>query len=131
MLKACKCEVYDSELHEYVCSYYKGDLSKDQLETQLPLLQHLCRNAPSEITISDMLFTPLLAVNQRKGWQFQQHGDRVIIIIIIIIMPVTNASSKRSFSALRTENQNLLTHHYGPRTPERSYAATRECRKNG
>ena len=52
VLKVCKGEVYDSKL-EYVCSFYKGDLFKDQLETQLPFLEHLCLSAPSEITTSD------------------------------------------------------------------------------
>ena len=96
VLKACKGEVYDSEL-EFVCSFYKGDSSKDQLETQLPLLQHLCRGTPSEITISDVIRT-------LSGLQ---SAERVAISAVwrvmklLVVMPATNASSERSFSALR------------------------------
>ena len=122
VLKACKGEVYESEL-EYVCSFYTGDLSKDQLETQLPLLQHLCRSAPSEITISDVIRT-------LSGLQ---SAERVAISAVwrvmklLVVMLETNASSESSFSALWRIKTYLRT--TVPRTPEQSYAATRECRK--
>ncbi len=49
MLKVCKGETYNAEL-DYVCDFYKGDLSRAQLEAQLPLLQPPCEGI-SEITI--------------------------------------------------------------------------------
>ena len=43
VLKACKGEPFNAEL-DYVCDFYKCDLSWAQLEAQLPLLQPLCNN---------------------------------------------------------------------------------------
>ena len=39
VVKACKGETHNTEL-DHVCDFYKGDLSRAQLEAQLPLLQH-------------------------------------------------------------------------------------------
>ena len=104
MLKACKGEVYDSEL-ECICSFYKGDLSKDQLETQLTLLQRLCRSAPSEIIISDVIRT-------LSGLQ---SAERVAISAVWIVMkllgviPATNALFECLFSTLRRIKTYLRT----------------------
>ena len=53
VLKVCKGEVYDPEL-EHMRNFYEGDLTKEQPETQLPLVQHPCQSV-REITISEVI----------------------------------------------------------------------------
>ena len=44
VLKACRGQQYSEEL-DLVCSFYQGNLDRQQLRTQLPLLLILIQNA--------------------------------------------------------------------------------------
>ena len=73
VVKAYKAETYNAEL-DYVCDFYKGDLSRAQLEAQLPLLQPLCdTEGINEITIHDD-FASLVACPQRREWHYDMYG---------------------------------------------------------
>ena len=113
MLKACKGEVYNAEL-EYVCNLYKDDLSKVQLEAQLPLLQPLCSTEDTnEITIHDVLRI-LGSLSSAEKVAFSSVWT---LMKLWLVMPATNASSERSFSALRRIKTYLhCTYNNGPTT---------------
>ena len=53
VIKASKGEAHENEL-EFVCKFYKDDLSRAQLEAQLPLLEPLCEGTKN-ITIHDIV----------------------------------------------------------------------------
>ena len=96
VLKACKGETYDAEL-DYVCDFYKGDLSRAQLEVQLPLLQALCdTEGISELTIHDVVRI-LGGLSSAERVAFASVWTAMKLLLV---MPATNASSERSFSAL-------------------------------
>ena len=105
MLKACKGETYDAEL-DYVCDFYKGDLSRAQLEVQLPLLQALCdTEGISELTIHDVVRI-LGGLSSAERVAFASVWTAMKLLLV---MPATNASSERSFSALRRIKTYLRT----------------------
>ena len=55
VVKAFKGELYNAEL-DCICDFYKDDLSRAQLEAQLPLLQPLCDTEDiSNINIHDVV----------------------------------------------------------------------------
>ena len=95
MLKACKGESYNAEL-DTVCSFYESDLSKAQLEAQLPLLRPLCEGT-KEISIQDIVcILARLSSSERLAF-----SSVWTLMKLLLVMPATNASSERSFSALR------------------------------
>ena len=79
-----------------VCEFYNGDLCKAQLEAQLPLLQPICSEM-KETTIHDIIeilsgLSPPERVALSSVWTAMK---------LLLVMPATNATSERSFSALR------------------------------
>ena len=95
VLKACKGESYNAEL-DTVCSFYGSDLSKAQLEAQLPLLRPLCEGT-KEISIQDIVrILARLSSSERLAF-----SSVWTLMKLLLVMPATNASSERSFSALR------------------------------
>lgn len=103
MLKACRGETYDAEL-DYVCTFYQDDLSRAQLEAQLPLLQPLCEGV-EDITIHDIVrILGGLSSAERVAFTSVWTAMKVLLV-----MPASNASSERSFSALRRIKTYLRT----------------------
>ena len=105
MVKACKGETYNVQL-DYVCNFYKGDLSRAQLEAQLPLLRQLCdTEGINEITIHDVVrILGSLSSAERVAFSSVWTAMK-----LLLVMPATNASSERSFSALRRIKTYLRT----------------------
>ena len=97
LLKACKGEPFAEEL-AFVCKFYGGDLSKAQLETQLPLLQALCSNSSLvEPTVADLAeVLGGLSCAQRVAFSAVFTAMK-----LLLVMPATNSTSERSFSAER------------------------------
>ena len=90
----------------YICNFYKGDLSRAQLEAQLPLLQPLCdTEGINEITIHDVV-RMLGGLSSAKRVAFSSVWTAMKLLLV---MPATNASSERSFSALRRIKMYLHT----------------------
>ena len=105
VVKACKGETCDAEL-DYVCDVYKGDLSKTQLQAQLPLLQPLCdTEGINEITIHDVVRI-LGGLSSAERVAFSSVWT---VMKLLLVMPATNASSECSFSALRRIKTYLRT----------------------
>lgn len=97
VVKACKGEMYNAEL-DHVCSFYKDDLSRAQLEAQLPLLQPLCdTEGINEISIHDAVRI-LGGLSSAERVAFSSVWTAMKLLLV---MPATNATSERSFSALR------------------------------
>ena len=94
-MKACKGESYNAEL-DYFCAFYKEDLSRTQLEAQLPPLKALCdtEGISCSITIHDVVRI-LGGLSSAERVAFSSVWT---IMKLLLVMP---ASSERSFSALR------------------------------
>ena len=100
ILKVCQRKQYDEEL-DFVCSYYKDDLNKHQLQSQLPLLQLLVndklKSEDCELSIHFIVSTLSdLSIAQRGAF-----SEVFTVMKLLLVMPATNATSERSFSALR------------------------------
>ena len=102
LLKACQNLDYKQEL-EYVCSFYKDDLEEDRLRVQLLTFQvdfmkrQISESQPSNLSIFDVrkYFQALSPSEQGLLDQVYQ------VLRLVLVMPATNSSSERSFSALR------------------------------
>ena len=100
LLKACKGEEYEAQL-QVVLDIYKDNLSRLELEAQLPLLKALCsevyKDAPSDFSIHDAVkVLSELSVAERSAFSGVWK-----LLKLLLVLPATNASSERSFSALR------------------------------
>ena len=104
--KACRGEPYEDEL-EYAFFYFYGDdLPRFQLQTQLPLLRHLFQEtAAANVTFHEIVrVLGTLSVAQRLAFSAVW-----ICMKLLLVMPATNATSERSFSALRRVKTYLRT----------------------
>ena len=94
LLKAINKESYKKEF-DFVSNLYKLDLDVYQLETQLMTLAVSFPNSDTNVKISDI-----------KKFM-KQPGKRELlseiheVLKLILVIPATNASSERSFSALK------------------------------
>lgn len=100
VLKVCKGEEYDEYL-DFICEFYGEDFDKNLLKAQLPLFHAL-------ITGSDQCKDSGLTIhNIVKHLANLSVGEQValsqvfILLKLLLVMPATNATSERSFSALR------------------------------
>lgn len=100
LIKACKGEDFESDLEE-VCEFYKDDLEKDILCTQLQTFkvhfQQVQDSEVDEVTIFDLkkYFCSL------SGGQVNLMSQVSRLMQLVLVMPATNATSERSLSALR------------------------------
>jgi len=105
-LKACQGKDFEEEF-QFVCSFYKDDFQSELLRTQLLTLgvdferaykeAHGTQHSITEITIFDVRdYFQSLSVGQRD---LLHQACRVLQLVLV--MPATNATSERSFSALR------------------------------
>ena len=99
LLQAARGQDYHKEF-EYVVNFYGSDFESSQLDTQL---QHLsthfksCSAKQSAVSLKDVCnYLQSLSKAQRSFY-----SQVVVLITLILVMPATNASSERSFSALR------------------------------
>ena len=100
ILKACQGKQCEEEL-DFVCTHYKDDVNKYQLQSQLPLVQSLVkdklRSGENELSIHFIAKTLSdLSTPQRGAF-----SQVFVLMKLLFVMPATNASSERSFSALR------------------------------
>ena len=103
ILKACTGKPYDAEL-QFVCDFYKEDLSKTQLEAQLPLLRHLVEG-PQETSTHEVSVREITHVLGKLTVAEKVAFSGVCKVMqLLLVMPATNATSERSFSARETHN---------------------------
>ena len=107
VLNACRGCPYDTELSN-VCDFYKDDISKMQLQAQLPLLQALFAEEKnqSELSINDFIIKSLSQLSSAQRLAF---SNVWVLMKILLVMPATNASSEHSFSGLRRIKTYLRT----------------------
>ena len=103
LLKACQRKDFTSELNA-VCAFFKDDLDKDQLQAQLLTLGiHFSYSSTPDLSIIDV----------KKVFLSLSNGQRVLLnqvnqlLKLVLVMPATNATSERSFSALRRVKKQL------------------------
>ena len=100
ILKVCQGNQFEDEL-DFVCTHYQDDIDKYQLQSQLPLLQSLVntqlRSKENELSIRFIANT-LSDLSRAQQGAFSQV---FVVMKLLLVMPATNSTSERSFSALR------------------------------
>lgn len=114
LMKACAGENF-VEMTAEICNFFTGDFDEDDLNTELGTLHHLYI---SHTTESPSIGTVKSALLSLSSAQRSLVGEVCKLLQILLVMPATNASSERSFSALRriktylrsTTRQDRLNH---------------------
>ena len=92
ILKACTGKPYDAEL-QFVCDFYKEDLSKIQLEAQLPLLRYLVEG-PQETSTHEVSVREVTHVLGKLTVAEKVAFSGVCKVMqLLLVMPATNATS--------------------------------------
>ena len=96
LVKACNEENCDAYLDE-VCQFYKDDISRLELQTQLQLLGTYFSERGNKVTLRDCLqYLKSLSEEHRQLFQ-----EVCTLFRLILVMPAANATSERCFSAMR------------------------------
>lgn len=99
LLKTVTGESCDDEI-QYVVDFYKGDIEKTQLKTQLETLHvYIQRQDPDTSNISIRRIVDY--VRDMKPTTKCLFSQVVTVVKLVLVMPATNATSERTFSALR------------------------------
>lgn len=94
ILKAIRGDDFKSEL-EFVCNLYGSDLNASNLEMQLNMLS-------SSISDSNMDIFDVKNYFEDATAAVRLHFSEVILVLkLILVLPATNATSERSFSAMK------------------------------
>ena len=100
LLKACKKEPLEDDL-ETVCTFYKDDFDRELLSMQLQTfgvhIQQTQELQSSSLAITDVKKMFLSLSEGQKSLLSQVKR----LLQLILVMPATNSTSERSFSALR------------------------------
>ena len=106
LLKVCRAQDYEAEL-DTVCNFYSKDVKKLDLQAQLPLLKvmmnELHASEGTNLTLKEIL----------KGVQGISEVQKAslcqvwVLFKLVLVIPATNASAERSFSALRRVKTHL------------------------
>ena len=99
LLKAANGEAYEQELEIIKTSCYKDGFNFDQLEQQLPLSVNLVQQALPDVKKVTSVHNICEAMNTQsvyKSMLFEVHN----LLRLYLTIPVTSATSERSFSAL-------------------------------
>ena len=106
LVKACQQKDWKSDL-DIVCEMYKDDFNKDLLSTQLNILEANFKDYDSSDNIT--IFDVKNYLLSRSPGQLALISQVKRLIQLLLVMPATNASSERSFSALRRVKNYLRT----------------------
>ena len=100
VLKACKGEAYQDEL-KGVLAIYKNDLSRLELEAQLPLLKPLCKDVCEELVGNFSVHDAVGIFSKVSAAGRTAFSGVWSALKLLLVLPATNPTSERSFSALR------------------------------
>jgi len=107
LVKACRQEDFESDI-AFVCDFYKDDFDRQALHTQLVTLGvHYAISVQRERQpdmIDVLTFFKSLSAAERNHL-----CQAVRLVQLLLIMPATNSTSERSFSALRRLKTYLRT----------------------
>lgn len=83
---------------DFVCEFYGSDVNRDRLEAQLQVLRaHFVNAEQGKVALADVMkFLSDQSVPERALF-----SEVVVLLKILLVMPATNATSERTFSALR------------------------------
>ncbi len=99
LLKALMGKVYEKEL-EFVCNFYGDDFNRLELEAQLKVLRTLYSDKYEDDEQASV--RSLKAVLQDLSLPQRSLIDEVCLVFkLLLVMPATNCTSERSFSAIR------------------------------
>ena len=104
LVKAANGKPFEKNLDDVV-DFYKGDLDKFQLETQLSLLPVRFGKENGKVSLEDIVKYLRNLINAQKMFMFKV----IIVTKLLLVAPATSAVSKRSCSALRRTNTWLRT----------------------
>lgn len=100
LLKSCRNEGIEDIMNE-VCAFYKNDFDKDLLCTQLQTFSaHFQKNYVGEVSTST-IFDLKKYFSSLSTSQVDLISQVSRLMQLVLVMPATNATSERSFSALR------------------------------
>ena len=108
ILRACKGETYDEHL-EATLTTYKDDLSRHELEAQLPLLKPLCEDIVKKKGSNFSLCDTVCILSKLSAAERAAFSGVWRVMKLLLVLPATNATSERSFSALRRVKTYLRT----------------------
>ena len=100
LLNACKGDAYQDQL-EAVLDIYKDDLSKLELEAQLPLLKPLFQDVCKELSTNFSVHDAVRVLSELSVSGRSAFSGVWKVLKLLLVLPATNATSERSFSALR------------------------------
>ncbi len=102
LIAACKQTDFENDL-ETICSFYKDDFDKSLLRTQLQTFAVHFQQCVSEgDSLENVAFFDLMKYFSSLSDAQASLLDQVSKLMqLVLVMPATNASSERSFSALR------------------------------
>ena len=107
-LKACKGEAYQDELAT-VLVIYKDDLSRQELESQLPLLKPICKKVCEELADAFSVDDAVRVLSELSVAERTAFSGVWSVVKLLLVLPATNATSEQSFSALRRVKTYLCT----------------------
>ena len=107
-MKSCKGEEFEDILNE-VCSFYKDDFDIDLLRTQLQTFHvHFQKEHVGDVSTTTMFDLKKYFSSLSSG-QTDLMSQVSRLMQLVLVMPATNATSERSFSALRQELRAICT----------------------
>ena len=106
LIKACQGKEFVEEL-DFICDFYKEDLQKELLRVQLQTLHVDFNSKFEEVYGTSVSEASCITIFDIKEY-FQSLSsaqkdllDQVCVVVkLVLVMPATNATSERSFSAL-------------------------------
>ena len=88
-----------------MCSFYRNDLDRQQLEAKLPLLLSLIQEAQKSeerLTLRELTIHNIVKVLSEQSTPHQLAFSQVFVTMkLLLAMAATNACSERSLSALQ------------------------------
>ena len=120
LLKSCTGDDIE-DCFQAVCSFYKDDFQPDDLRSQLTTFGVNFRSTFKDCSIQPSLFDIKKYFLSLSKGQCQLINQVLRLLQLILVMPATNATSERSFSALR-ESQDIFKEHHEPSSAEQPFA---------
>ena len=98
LFKACAGQSYEEEL-DVVYKFFYDDFNREELVAELPILYELYQSAVQNATPSaESIKNALLTISSSQRMML---SNVCRLFQLLLILPATNATSERSFSALR------------------------------
>ena len=107
LTKACQGKDFEEEF-QFICSFYTDDFQPELLRAQLLTLGVVFERTYKEAHDAHLSTTEITIFDVRVYFQSLSIGQRDLlyqacrVLQLVLVMPATNATSERSFSALRS-----------------------------